>query len=293
MGEEVDVQVVCVHGIGKHTLGEQTLLAQWLPALRDGLTRADAAELVPEDQVAMAFYGDVFRPSSQRLAVGDPPYRPADVQPGLETDLLMAWWTEAARIEASVVAPHADTLIRTPGSVQVALRALSRSRFLAGMAVRAMISDLKQVSGYLIDADVRARVQARVATAIKRDTKVVVAHSLGTVVAYEALHAVFTERGHNVRAFITLGSPLGIRNLIFDRLHPPPIDGLGAWPGGESTVWTNLADAGDIVALVKDLRPRFGQQMHSIEVHNGVHAHDARPYLTEEATGAAIAEGLL
>jgi hypothetical protein len=37
------VRVVCVHGIGQHLEGERTLLAAWLPALRDGLTRAAAA----------------------------------------------------------------------------------------------------------------------------------------------------------------------------------------------------------------------------------------------------------
>ena len=33
-------------------------------------------------------------------------------------------------------------------------------------------------------------------------------------------------------ATVRSGSPLGIRNLIFDRLQPPPDGGRGAWPGG-------------------------------------------------------------
>jgi len=35
-----------------------------------------------------------------------------------------------------------------------------------------------------------------------------------------------------VRALVTLGSPLGIRNLIFDRLVPPPTAGGPGKPAG-------------------------------------------------------------
>jgi hypothetical protein len=96
---------------------------------------------------------------------------------------------------------------------------------------------------------------------------------------------------------ITLGSPLGIRNVIFDRLRPPPeptgAQGhrMGVWPGAVKH-WTNIADVRDVVALVKDLRPRFGEQIINILVDNGAQAHDVRPYLTAKETGRAIAAGL-
>jgi hypothetical protein len=48
-------------------LGEQLLLRDWWPALVDGLTRAEA-DLVPADDVAMAFYGDLFRPQGELRA---------------------------------------------------------------------------------------------------------------------------------------------------------------------------------------------------------------------------------
>ena len=188
-----------------------------------------------------------------------------------------------------------------PGSVQAALRALSNSKFFGGLALRALVFDLKQVRRYLTDPALRAKVRSRVANLIGLDTQVVVAHSLGSVVAYEALYVLNTrgagpdpqdERGHRVRAFITVGSPLGVRNLIFDHLQPPPLAGCGAWPGGPAMAWTNVVDDGDVVALVKDLRPRFGDQLKGFVVHNGAHAHDARAYLTDPLTGSAIAAGL-
>ncbi|WP_176740994.1 hypothetical protein [Streptomyces agglomeratus] len=286
-------RVVGVHGIGKQLLGEDSLLKEWRPALTDGLRRAGSAGVLAEADVAMAFYGDLFRPAGEFLAVGDPPYSAADVEEGFERELLLAWWQAAAESDPAVVPPDADTLVATPRSVQAALRALSGSRFFAGVALRAMVFDLKQVHRYLTDQDLRARARDRVLDAIGQDTRVVVAHSLGSVVAYEALCA---RPGHQVRALVTFGSPLGIPNLILHRLEPAPL-GMGGpvrgvWPGGDDLVWTNLADDGDVVALVKDLRPAFGDHLRSVRVHNGSHAHDATAYLTDAMFGKALAGGL-
>ncbi|MET9459954.1 hypothetical protein ABZY05_33530 [Streptomyces canus] len=181
----------------------------------------------------------------------------------------------------------------TPRSVQAALRALSGSQFFAGVALRAMVFDLKQVHAYLTDPGLRAQARARVSDQIRDDTRVVVAHSLGSVVAYEVLCA---RPGHRVRALVTIGSPLGIPNLILHRLQPPPLTlggpPRGVWPGDAELMWTNLADEGDVVALAKDLRPAFGEQVRCAVVHNGARAHDASAYLTDPFCGRAVAEGL-
>jgi hypothetical protein len=242
---------------------------------------ARAGAVAPE--VRYAFYGDVFR-QPERVLGGEPPYAASDVEPGFEHDLLMAWWEEAAQTDPGVPTPDTRMLARTPRSVQSALNALSGSAFFTGMAERLMVSNLRQVRLYLTDPDLRRKATARVSAEIGPDTAVVVGHSLGSVVAYEALCAHTEAR---VAAFVTLGSPLGVRNLIFDRLIPEP----GRWPGNVRS-WTNVADEGDVVALVKDLRPLFGGSVRSILVHNGSRAHDVTRYLTAEAVGRAIAEGL-
>ncbi|GHH22376.1 hypothetical protein GCM10017674_78050 [Streptomyces gardneri] len=287
-------RVVAVHGIGKQLLGEDSLLREWRPALTDGLRRAEAKSAAADLDVVMAFYGDVFRPEGELLAVGDPLYAADDVKEGFESELLLEWWRAAAATDPMVVPPGADTLAATPRSVQAALRALSGSRFFSGVALRAMVFDLKQVHRYLTDPKVRIEARGRVTEAIGDDTRVVVAHSLGSVVAYEALCA---RPGHRVTALVTIGSPLGIPELILKRLEPAPLElggkRRGVWPGGEALVWTNIVDDGDVVALVKDLRPAFGDSVRSVRVHNGSHAHDATAYLTDKLCGQAIAEGLL
>ena len=52
-----------------------------------------------------------------------------------------------------------------------------------------MLSDLQQVRRYVVDLTVRRAVQDRIAARVGEDTRVVVGHSLGSVVAYEALCA--------------------------------------------------------------------------------------------------------
>jgi pimeloyl-ACP methyl ester carboxylesterase len=117
---------------------------------------------------------------------------------------------------------------------------------------------------------------------------VVVGHSLGSVIGYEALCA---SADRSVRALVTLGSPLGIRRLIFDRLRPSPVNGRGVWPG-QVVNWTNIADQGDVVALVKSIGPLFNRHVVDLLVDNGAKAHDLRPYLTARETGRAIGAGL-
>lgn len=80
--------------------------------------------------MAVAFYGGLFRPAGEFLAVGDPPYTAADVEEGLEQELLLAWWQSAADSDPAVVPPDAeDTLVSTPRSPEAA-RAVGRGRLL-------------------------------------------------------------------------------------------------------------------------------------------------------------------
>jgi hypothetical protein len=288
LGEDPMAKILGVHGIGQQLKGPNTLRDEWLPALRDGLALAGVNQL-HEDDLSCAFYGCLFRRPGT-MAVGDYPYDASDVDDAWEQELLMAWWAEAALIDPAVPPPNppAKTMARTPRWAQRALDSLSHSRFFTGVAERAMVGDLKQVRAYMTDNDIRHKVCERVADAVSDDTRVLIGHSLGAVVVYEALCA---HPEWPVTTFVSLGAPLGIRNLIFERLRPAPQDGMGAWPGAVER-WVNVADAGDVVALVKDLRPQFGERVGNQLVHNGATAHNIRPYLTAKETGHAIAAGL-
>jgi hypothetical protein len=281
--------IVVVHGVGQQIEGELTLHQRYFSALQQGVVRAGGT--IGPDDVVFASYGEVFRPAAEVLS--PLPYFDAkSVEDGYESQLLLALWRRAALVDPRVVPPDEEVLGRSPVWASQALAALSRSRYFAGVADRLLIGNLKQLHSYLADPALRTKIRETVATAISPDTRVVVAHSLGTVVAYEVLCSPLEP---SAVSFVSLGSPLGLPNLVFDRLEPAPRpDGAqvrGYWPT-RARSWTNIADAGDVVAMVEDLRPLFGSDIRQIRVHNGAHAHDMAPYLTDRLTGDAILAGL-
>ncbi|GAB1690728.1 hypothetical protein [Krasilnikovia sp. M28-CT-15] len=293
-------KVVCVHGIRQQLKGPYQLRQQWTPALRDGLRATGeegrrAADGMADADVQYAFYGDAFRAPGQHLGVGDAIVTPEDLTT-YEREMLALWFAEAQRTDPSLVGQADETLTRTPTTVQGMLRLLSGLRYFESRAPdRLMLGDLVQVRRFFTEEEVRGTAVRSVVECIDEDTRVVIGHSLGSVVAYEALCQLGS--GGPVSVFVTLGSPLGIRGLIFDRLRPPPEpDGnggpIGRWPGGVSS-WVNVADEGDVVALEKNLSVRFGSRVESWLVKHGVKAHDIEPYLSSRECGEGILRGLV
>jgi hypothetical protein len=278
-------RIVAVHGIGNQYSGPESMKSDWLPALRDGIILSGGAKL-PETEFDCAFYGNLFRNAGTRGG-HLPPLDASDVEPGWEQEMLSTLWREAAQRDPNVTGPEdKDTRVWAPGWVQRALLQLSKSRTFAGAAENLLIFDLKQVKLYLHDERVRAEAKARVKAVVTDDTRVLIGHSLGSVVAYETLF----ELGNKPRLFVTLGSPLGIPNLIFHRLRPAPAADTGIWPG--VVRWVNVSDLHDVVALDKKLSHAFGSKIEDVRIDNGADAHNVRPYLTARETGAAIASEL-
>lgn len=282
--------IVGIHGIGQqYTCGPQ-LTSAWFDALRGGLeasghrSKADALEA---GELRVGFFGDLFRPAGA-MAAGDPQFTAADVAPGPERDLLVLLYEEAVAQEPALGPPSGAM---GPGmvAVQVMLHKLARSKTLAGVVERLFIRDLKQVNRFLDDPGVKGRVLERVHAEVDPRTRILVGHSLGSVVAYEYLCRY---QPPQVRLLVTLGSPLGIPNLVFDRLTPPPSDRVGAWPGTVGA-WVNVADPDDIVALDKSLADLFpgpsGSRVADRLVDNGDEPHAIDRYLTTREVGEALA----
>jgi hypothetical protein len=280
--------IVGVHGIAQELKGQAILRNEWLPPLRDGVAAVRLP--TPELSLECAFYGGLFRPAGEVRGAGEIHYGKSDITAD-EAALVTLLWKEAARVDDTVPAPEAE-LRSTPNAVQTALRVLARSRFFAGMAENAFLGALKQVTRYLRELEIREGAQNSVHSIVTEETRVIIGHSLGSVVVYEALGRFADDpRWRNVRTLVTLGSPLGIPNLIFDRLQPSPVNGIGQWPG-RIQHWTNISDDGDVVALQKSLGPLFPGAVTDIRIHNGATAHNISPYLSAAETGLAIAYGL-
>ncbi|GGL21058.1 hypothetical protein [Mangrovihabitans endophyticus] len=277
-------KVVAVHGILNTFLTRPQMVETWGPALLGGVELAGGARgSITANDLEFVAYGDVFRPAGRFLDGGIPPLTAGDVEPGLETELLRAWWEAAAAVDPQVAAPDGRSL-GAASSARAAVLALAGSRFLARVSERVLVFWLKQVSSYFTEPQVREQIQGRFAAAIGADTRVVVAHSLGSVVAYEALCA---HPQWLVTDFVTVGSPLGVPHIVADRLQPP------AGPGQPAVArWVNITDDGDFVALQPRLRQLFGDRVTDVGISNGISAHQVVRYLSAAETGAAILAGL-
>jgi hypothetical protein len=168
-------------------------------------------------------------------------------------------------------------------------------------ARRAATIFVREVSTYLATPESPRRQAAReaVATAIADAIEAsggpvtVVAHSLGSVVTYEALWAHPELR---VDLLITLGSPLGMPGVVFERLRPAPRDGRGARPPGVGR-WVNLADIGDMVAVPRRLSDRFDGIDHDSDGQDAAVTiswwdfHTVKRYLASGAVAAHLPPG--
>ncbi|WP_113705076.1 hypothetical protein [Nonomuraea lactucae] len=140
-----------------------------------------------------------------------------------------------------------------------------------------------EVAAYLTDPGRRDRSRRAVADAVRRNRpRVVLAHSLGSVVAYEAL---WSDPALKVDLLLTVGSPLGMRDVVFERLLPAPVNGRGARPPGVRR-WVNIADKDDIAAIPPELCDSFtGVDCEELVNLDWIDFHTAEKYLGCPALG--------
>jgi hypothetical protein len=169
--------------------------------------------------------------------------------------------------------------------VQRALVAIQRSELFNGRD-SFLISFVKQVNRYLSDPAFRALVHAEVAAAMAQSPRLIIGHSLGSVIAYNWLSE--NEPGRPV-ALITLGSPLGLEAI---RRRVGCQNDRFYWPGPVRS-WTNIAARHDAVAMVKNLAPLYSPEICDLPCDNPrKSAHAALSYLVNVRTARAIDRAL-
>jgi len=259
--------------------------AELLRVLLAGLerTRPRAARVLagrPESFVLVE-WTRVFYPEPRDIALD---------LPGIER-LLTEAPTAEDRHEVSSWAHRLDLLARIVGDALP---------FLTGLANAALRAQLDDVARYQRDdagigTNIRRLVHEQLEAAWAAGERVLlIGHSLGSVICYEALWDLTRERGARPRVdlFVTLGSPLATR-VIRRWLRGAGLRGADAYPANIAR-WVNLTARGDATALYPRLEPRFRAMCElgltaSIEDHvdlencfrgaNGVNAHEAYGYL--------------
>jgi hypothetical protein len=109
-------------------------------------------------------------------------------------------------------------------------------------------TNLWQVTAYVNNYDnAKSEIWKRFADVAGDDTRIVIAHSLGTVVAYEAIRHFNLE----LDLLLTTGSPLGLDRIIYQKLVPD-----ATFPEAVRR-WVNVADHDDFIAADPYLVDRF------------------------------------
>jgi hypothetical protein len=154
------------------------------------------------------------------------------------------------------------------------------------LASRFVSTFFPEVSCYFADNSVRHQaVRGLVEQLTQCQPRILIAHSLGSVLAYEAL---WTEPHPEMDLFLTLGSPLAMPDVVYERLATHP--GYRQRPPGVRR-WINIADRGDIIAIPTGGISRAFEYV-TADLSDSIHAfdfHRATNYLSCATTTAALA----
>lgn len=284
-----DTHVVGVHGVWQGSSGTTKRLSViWQKALAKGIRNASGPH-APVPALVVPSYSHLFPKQFLRLGPDD--------TPGEETPLAA---DEEEFVEHALsrylhgsVADDADeevdvrTLGRSGFSRRIERKITAVDQTTARGAGRRLVWFLREVHGYLRDADKAEEVRATVRETITAaHPRILIAHSLGSVIAYDMIQRgevpLVTDGG--VRVFITCGSPLGwlvVRDGIDAADSPLTV------PAG--IVWTNAYSRWDVVARgaglshvapgVKDVR---------ISTGNYLSPHGIREYLSKRPVAEAV-----
>ncbi|MEV4639938.1 hypothetical protein AB0J80_21580 [Actinoplanes sp. NPDC049548] len=277
--------VVVVHGVWNYrgpinpSAAAESMSVQWRAAIEAGAF----GPLPSTVGVVGAYYAHRLRRVGSQSGTGD-----FDRLPSTAEEMLGQW--------LDTVSPQSmKAQGRVTRGLRQELRRMSAARGINRVLLERVIGAFfEEVSAYL-DPDTPRRILARteVANAVAQANRVgktvVVAHSLGSVVAYEALHAY----PHlHVDHLVTLGSPLALPHAIFHRLDPLP-GPLGVRPRAARR-WSNISDVGDLIAQPPGgVKNGFEGVDHDVEV--SIHPFDfhlASNYLKTSAFADALRETL-
>ncbi|MCW0376274.1 hypothetical protein [Xanthomonas sacchari] len=294
------MRLVFVHGRKQEGKNSERLKDIWCDALKDGFLKAGHnADLL--NDVAFPYYGDnlfaqaeLASRNSFRALVdkGAPHAGPASA---MEQEFIARLVLDMARERNITDAEIADEagLPREKGLLNwpAVLAALRLLNLLPGLASGSIELFTRDVWCYLTQQGARMNVNDIVDAAIPvADPCLVIAHSLGSVVAYNVL--MNRQGSANVIQLVTLGSPLGIPE-IYQRL-PSDIKPRRS-PAGVHA-WLNARDRRDVVALYEIDSSHFSgdpEARNYSKVKNGAdNHHGIVEYLSDPEVIATIAHAL-
>jgi len=270
--------IVGVHGIWNLQRGKspaeaaKVLSSRWTAALRRGLGQYSSMN------ASVSYYSHHLA-SEAAQGISDPEYLDEP-----EQEMLLRWASELG-------APGEIAQGRLTQPARAAAEWIACRFGLDSRLVKILASSFcREVYCYLSDPSRRGRVRNAVAETIAATRpRVVIGHSLGSVVAYETLWA---RPDLPVELFLTVGSPLALPDVVFPKLEPTPSKGRGQRPPWVRH-WVNVSDSGDFVAIPRKLSDYFDGVDADLTTPIGVFdMHKVSNYLACTTTAAALATSL-
>ncbi|MCW2306707.1 lipase family protein [Rhodobium gokarnense] len=238
-------RILFVHGRAQGGRDIADIRREWTQALGKG-ARAAGINLPENLDIALPFYGDELDRLTAEFNL--PLASDVTARGTAEQDAFLAFQAEVAqdiRMKAGITDEQVDAAYgnnpRQKGPlnwewVQAIFRAIDRHS--DAITSNALQIALRDVYVYNSSSAVRRIINGIVSKEIDDRPTVIVAHSLGTVVAYYILREL---KAPKVPLLVTLGSPLGIRAIrrpLRPLRHPAVVQ-----------AWLNGFDNRDVVAL--------------------------------------------
>lgn len=288
------MKLVYIHGRDQQDKIPAAMEKEWTDALKTGLSKQQLT-LPEETEIIVPFYGDLLRDLLAQLE--DQEDIEGLVARGSLNDSeeiafykLLKEIADQAGITPEQIDELDDANLKERGwehhrPVLLLLRAIDRYTGIGAGQIKQKTYD---VFCYLTYDGIRRQVNELVKAAIPKEPVVVVAHSLGSVVAYNILYDLSAE--YTITKLITVGSPLGvkwIKEKIKTPLKMPP-----RITGG----WFNAFDRRDIVALNELNAGNFNISPPIVNFH-GVNnftenRHGIAGYLSDPTIAKVIFEAL-
>lgn len=247
--------MVGVHGIAQQQSGPARQEKAWRHAFYRGLRHARC----PEDEfptLAVPFYGNLFRKGSPYLdGVAAPNFEFIEEQRWEADEIafvagaldeITEELSESVLDDLWLTSPNLGPPALIPPPLLRGLAAIDR-RWGTGRGLL-LVGVLRQVNAYLFVPEAGEQIRQIVSDTLTDETRVLVGHSLGSVIAYDLL---LRGAAPQIQTLVTLGSPLPLATV---RSALPPLASGTVVPGAD-LLWCNVYDPWDVVTAGHGLEP--------------------------------------
>lgn len=269
-------EVVLIHGRSQEGKDPEELKEVWVKSLKEGL-RLKGLKIPEGVRFRFPYYGDALKSCTEEKLMRSE--REMTCEAGIMLEIAKGLLDEKTWNELFFASKSLDLF--SDENFQKLLKLLERNSELSAACLRYFVRD---AAVYLSRKSVREKIDNMVIKELASGTKIIIGHSLGSVIGYEVL----TKADGGIKSislFMTLGSPLGLSSVNMYLSKPLRIP---------ETVekWFNAFDERDFIALNKLDKSHFPPEEGIIN-YGGVkneesNHHGVEGYLKDPVVASSI-----